>query len=91
MLYQDQMSKVNKKATREESHSKHRLNKSNYIKMIREEMDDRPEEVVGALGFSSKTDYMKDMESLEKVENKFMTRMQMTSKQKKYHKEMQLK
>jgi hypothetical protein len=37
--------------------------------MLREEMDDKPEEVSGRFGMTQKTEYMKDMENLEKVEN----------------------
>ena len=43
--------------------------------MLREEVDDRPEEVVGANGLQKKTQYMKDMETLEKVETMNFTRM----------------
>lgn len=50
------------------------LNKSNYIKMLREEMDDRPEEVSGATGLTAKTEYMKEMEKLEKVETATFSR-----------------
>ena len=41
---------IAKKALREENNTKHKLSKSNYIKMLREEADDRPEEVVGLAG-----------------------------------------
>jgi hypothetical protein len=34
---------------------KQKLNKSKYIDMIREELDDKPEEVVGAAGLTKKT------------------------------------
>jgi hypothetical protein len=36
--------------------------------MLKEEMDDKPEEVVGSIGMGRKTAYMKEMEMLEKVE-----------------------
>lgn len=51
-------------------------------------MDDKPEEVSGRFGMTQKTEYMKDMENLEKVENQFFTRMTMSAAQKKYHKKM---
>ena len=57
---------------------KQKLNKSKYIDMIREELDDKPEEVVGAAGLTKKTQYMKEMEELEKVETTFFTRMPMS-------------
>jgi len=38
-------------------------------------MDDRPEEVAGAAGLSQKTQYMKEMETLEKVERATFSRM----------------
>lgn len=53
--------------------------------MLREDVDDRPEEVVG-FGHQKKTQYMKEMETLEKVETMNFTRMTMTKAQKKYHK-----
>ena len=56
--------------------------------MLREEMDDRPEEVAGRAGLAAKTQYMKDMEQLERVEQENFTRMQMTKAQKKYHRKM---
>lgn len=68
IMYQDQVEKRSKKIQREESHAKNKLSKHNYIQMLKEEMDDRPEEVMGAFGQSKKTQYMKDMETLEKVE-----------------------
>jgi len=46
--------------------------------MLREEADDRPEEVVGLAGLSKKSEYRKEMENLEKVEQMYFTRMQMT-------------
>lgn len=42
--------------------------------MLRDDLDERPEEVVGA-GMGKKTQYMKDMETLEKVETMNFTRM----------------
>ena len=51
-------------------------------------MDDKPEEVSGAMGLTAKTAYMKEMEELEKVENMYFTRMSMTKAQKKYHRKM---
>ena len=36
--------------------------------MIKEEMDDKPEEVAGRAGLSKKSEYMKEMEQLERVE-----------------------
>jgi hypothetical protein len=47
---------------REEIHTKHKLNKSSYIKALREDMDDKPEEVSGRMGMTAKTEYMKEME-----------------------------
>jgi len=41
-------------------------------------------EVVGFAGLTSKNEYMKEMEQLEKVEQMHFTRMQMTKEQKKY-------
>jgi len=55
--------------------------------MLREDMDDRPQEVSGAMGLTAKSDYMKEMENLEKVESMYFTRMNMTKAQKKYHNE----
>ena len=90
MLYSDGsgMNKMTKKIQQKDSHKKHQLNKTNYIKMLREDMDDRPEEVAGRAGMGAKTKYMKEMEELERVENENFTRMQMTKAQKKYHKRM---
>lgn len=59
-------------------HLKSKLNKSNYIKMLREEIDEKPEEVSGIAGLSKKSEYMKEMEQLEKVEGMYFQRMQMT-------------
>ena len=53
-------------------------------------MDDRPEEVMGAFGQTKKTQYMKDMETLEKVELQNFTRMNMTKAQKKFHRQQML-
>ena len=69
IMYKDTVDKASKKIQREETHQKHKLNKSNYIQMLKEEMDQKPEEVVGAIGMGKKTAYMKEMEMLEKVEN----------------------
>lgn len=41
-------------------------------------MDDKPEEVSGRMGMTAKTEYMKEMEQLEKVEQMYFTRMTMT-------------
>ena len=84
IIYKDTVDKTTKKIQREETHAKHKLNKSNYIQMIKEEMDDKPEEVVGSMGMGKKTAYMKEMEMLEKVETQNFTRMNMTKAQKKY-------
>lgn len=79
MLYEEVADKQAKKAERSDNHQKHMLNKSNYIKMVREDMDDRPQEVSGLVaGLGGKSDYMKQMENLEKVENSTFSRMQMT-------------
>lgn len=43
--------------------------------MLREDMDERPEEVAGRAGLGAKTTYMKEMEELERVENENFTRM----------------
>jgi len=40
------------------------------------------------MGMTAKSDYMKEMEKLEKVEQMYFTRMQMTKQQKKYHTKM---
>jgi len=56
--------------------------------MLREDMDEKPEEVSGAMGLTAKSDYMKQMEELEKVENMYFTRMNLTKAQKKYHNKM---
>ena len=90
IMYQDQVEKRSKKIQREESHTKDRLSKHNYIQMLKEEMDDRPEEVMGAFGQTKKTQYMKDMETLEKVELQNFTRMNMTKAQKKFHRQQML-
>ena len=81
------MNKQAHQEARRTEHTKHKLNKSNYIKMLREDMDDRPQEVSGAMGLTAKSDYMKEMENLEKVESMYFTRMNMTKAQKKYHNE----
>ena len=78
MLYQDGVARQTKKIQQKDQHAKHTLNKSNYIKMLREDMDDRPEEVAGRAGLGAKTKYMKEMEELERVEAENFTRMQMT-------------
>ena len=88
MHYQDTVDKNEKQMQRHTEHTKTRLNKSSYIKMLREDMDDKPEEVSGAMGLTAKTEYMKEMENLEKVELNTFTRMQMTKAQKKYHAKM---
>jgi len=75
MLYQDGVNKQAKKIQQKDQHAKHTLNKSNYIKMLREDMDDRPEEVAGRAGLGAKTKYMKEMEELERVETENFTRM----------------
>ena len=90
IMYQDQIEKRSKKIQREESHAKDKLSKHNYIQMLKEEMDDRPEEVMGAFGQGKKTQYMKDMETLEKVELQNFSRMQMTKAQKKFHRQQML-
>ena len=71
-----------RKAAEEESadrqkgeHAKHQLNKTNYIKMLREDAYEGPEEVAGRAGLGAKTQYMKEMEELERVENENFTRM----------------
>ena len=69
MHYQDKVDSAAKKLKREEVRSKHLLNKSSYIKELREEMDDKPKEVSGIAGMSKKNEYFKEMEELEKVEN----------------------
>ena len=56
--------------------------------MLREDLDDRPEEVSGATGLQAKSDYIREMEKLEKVENATFSRMNMSKAQKKYHKKM---
>ena len=53
--------------------------------MLRDDVDDKPEEVMGSIGMTKKTAYMKEMEMLEKVETQNFTRMNMTKAQKKYH------
>lgn len=90
IMYQDQVEKRTKKIQREETHSKSKLSKHNYIQMLKEEMDDRPEEVMGAFGQGKKTQYIKDMETLEKVELQNFTRMTMTKAQKKFHRQQML-
>lgn len=87
IMYKDTVNKASKKIQREETQQKHKLNKSNYIQMLKEEMDQKPEEVVGAIGMGKKTAYMKEMEMLEKVETQNFTRMNMTKAQKKYQRQ----
>lgn len=66
--YQDTMDKQHKREQKMTEHTKHKLNKSNYVKMLREDMDEGPQEVSGSMGMTAKSDYMKEMEKLEKVE-----------------------
>ena len=75
MLYSDGVSKMAKKIQQKGEHAKHQLNKTNYIKMLREDAYDGPEEVAGRAGLGAKTKYMKEMEELERVENENFTRM----------------
>ena len=56
--------------------------------MLKEDMDDRPEEVYALGGMKKKSQYVEDMEKLEEVEGMFMTRMSMNKKEKKLHKRM---
>ena len=86
--YSEAQDKAAKKQQRAEAQTKHKLNKSSYIRMLREEMDDKPEEVSGLMGMTAKSDYIKEMENLEKVEQMYFTRMRMTKAQKKLHKQM---
>ena len=72
-MYQDAMTKQEKKLEREERHKKSKLKNSSYMQMLREDLDDRPEEV--GRGLVKKTKYQKEMENLEKVEQQNMTRM----------------
>lgn len=43
MLYHED--KRSKRLQREEDHAKHKLTKSNYIKMLQEEASERPQEI----------------------------------------------
>ena len=65
-----------------------RLTKSNYMQMLMEDMDERPQEVHAYGGMRKKADYFKEMDKLEAVENMFFTRKSMNKREKKLHKRM---
>ena len=70
MIYSDPNQMKNfKKMEREESFAKYSLNKSNYIKMLREDNREEPEERLGGAGYGQNTEYLKEMQKLEAVEN----------------------
>lgn len=89
MIYSDPHQQKNfKKMEREEQFAKYSLNKSNYVQMLREDHNEEPEERLGGAGYGKNTEYLKEMQKLEAVENQFFTRMQMTKKQRNHHENM---
>uniref|UniRef100_A0A7S3FWS7 Uncharacterized protein n=1 Tax=Strombidium rassoulzadegani TaxID=1082188 RepID=A0A7S3FWS7_9SPIT len=88
IMYEDKgTKKAAQRLIREDKFSRNKLSRSSYMQMLRDEVDDKPEEVVGGAGLQRKSAYMKEMENLEKVENMYFTRMNMSKAQKKYKRE----
>lgn len=88
MLYSDKQDRQAKRSKREEKHEQARLSKNSYYQDLREDYDERPEEVHALGGMRKKSQYIKDLEKLEEVEGQTFSRMQWNKESKKMHKRM---